>query len=158
MKTYTIYKITNILNNKSYVGITSKTVEKRFKEHLKKVKNGSLTKFHQALREYKTDTFILETLEVFETHIKKDAYAKEQSYISSLNTVEDGYNMDCPWNCRDYSGINNPMYGKISGNAHKVSINSVVYNSITEASIDLKLGKNTIGLWLKKNKPNCFRL
>ena len=50
------------------------------------------------------------------------------------------------------------MYGKISGNAKKVSIDGVIYNSITEASVILGLGKNTIGLWLKKNKPNCFRL
>lgn len=32
---YTIYLITNKVNNKKYVGITSKSVEVRFAQHLK---------------------------------------------------------------------------------------------------------------------------
>lgn len=60
-----IYKITNKINNKVYVGQTIKTVEKRFNQH----KNNSNKEYfsqialYQAFNKYGIENFKVETLE-----------------------------------------------------------------------------------------------
>ncbi|UGL60757.1 homing endonuclease [Staphylococcus phage vB_SauM-HM01] len=49
---YHIYKITNKNNNKIYIGITSKTVQHRFKNHIRKAKIGSTTNLHQSMMKH----------------------------------------------------------------------------------------------------------
>lgn len=59
---YSIYKITNQLNDKVYIGQTSKTIENRFKTHIKEMQNGSDTKWHRALKKYTPDVFFIESI------------------------------------------------------------------------------------------------
>ena len=40
-----VYKITNILNNKVYIGITSRTIEERFKEHKYRINERKTSSF-----------------------------------------------------------------------------------------------------------------
>ena len=60
-----IYKITNKLNNKIYIGQTTKTVEKRFQQH----KNNSNKEYfsqiilYKAFNKYGIENFICETIE-----------------------------------------------------------------------------------------------
>ena len=60
MKTYTIYKHTNIINNKSYIGQTCQDVKKRWGNGL-----GYKTCpiFYQAILKYGWDNFTHEILE-----------------------------------------------------------------------------------------------
>lgn len=51
MEKYILYKVT-FPNNKVYIGITSKTLEKRKLNHYKSVTLNSNFKFHNALRKY----------------------------------------------------------------------------------------------------------
>ena len=157
---YIIYKITNKTNNKFYIGITSEGLEKRFKGHVRKAKFNPSSNFHKAIMKYGSDNFTKEILHSFEESNKKTAYSIEQEYITKFEATTKGYNMDMfPWGCADRSGKNNPMYGKISGNASKVSINGIIYSSMVEAGKQLNKNNNTIARWVKSDKhPNCFKV
>ena len=66
-------------------------------------------------------------------------------------------NIGFGWNIIERSGKNNPMYGKISGNASKVVIDGVMYNSVSEAGRILNKDRNTIARWCRSDKyKNCY--
>ena len=157
---YVIYKITNTVNDKFYIGITSEGLDHRFKGHCKRAKFGSTTNFHKALRKYGSDAFTKKILHSFEESDKKKAYLIEQKHINETQAVKLGYNMDMfPWGCGDKSGKNNPMYGKISGNAKKVVVFGIEYTSATLAAQTLKNSPKTISQWArstKKKDAHCY--
>ena len=82
-----IYKITNKVNGKSYIGQTRYTVEFRWRQHIHKKDN---TYFHNAIRKYGIENFTVETLEQCEY---KDLNSREIFYIAKYNTFNSGYNM-----------------------------------------------------------------
>lgn len=158
MRTYIIYKYQNKINNKVYIGITSETLHKRNLKHLRKVRFKSTTNFHKAINKYGIENFDLVELDKIQTSNKKEAYGLEQFYIDKYNAYKKGYNMDLfGWNISDKSGKNNPMYGKVSGNAHRCSIKGIIYNSVTEAAFELSKNRATILRWIK-TKKNCFKI
>lgn len=63
MKTYEVYKITNKLNNKIYIGITSQGAGVRYYKHLSDALHGSPFPIHNALRKYGKENFTLEIIE-----------------------------------------------------------------------------------------------
>lgn len=84
-----IYKITNTINNKVYIGQTTQTVETRWKQH----QRSSLTKkyaLYYAMRKYGIDNFKIETLEQCDN---KELDEKEIEWIAFYNSYRDGYNM-----------------------------------------------------------------
>jgi len=60
---FAIYKITNQINGKSYIGFTSVSKEERWKKHQSDAYRGSDFFFHRALRKYGILSFRMETLE-----------------------------------------------------------------------------------------------
>ena len=56
-----IYKITNKINGKQYVGFSKNTLEKRWKQHLRDAKRKD-THFANAIRNYGKDAWTLETV------------------------------------------------------------------------------------------------
>jgi group I intron endonuclease len=76
-----IYKITNKLNGKFYVGKTIKSLSTRFYNHYYASKNSSTTYFHKALRKYGKDNFIIEELDRYDVDILGE---KEIEWISTL--------------------------------------------------------------------------
>lgn len=110
---YIIYKHTNILNNKSYIGLTSKTLEERFNEHIKESTNGSSRSFHKAIRKYGVENFestVLEdNLENYEIACEREKY-----FIDIHNTFYgygNGYNMTYGGD-GSVKGELNPNYGR----------------------------------------------
>lgn len=86
-----IYKITNIQNNKSYIGQSIRPVEQRFYRHMNDALNNILdTHFARAIRAYGKENFKLEVIDTAET--QDELNQKEQYWIRYYNTVEDGYN------------------------------------------------------------------
>lgn len=87
-----IYKITNKINNKVYIGQTSrKNVNERYLEHIResrkdKNKNRPL---YNAFRKYGIDNFKMEVLEEIDNELLSE---KEKYYINLYNSFEDGYN------------------------------------------------------------------
>lgn len=82
-----IYKITNKINGKSYIG-QSIHIEQRWQEHLYKNTHCSLIKY--AFHKYGVDNFIFEVLEECK---QEELNEKEQYWIKYFNTFENGYNL-----------------------------------------------------------------
>lgn len=152
---YEIYRHTSP-SGKAYIGITSEDTYTRFTKHLRKARFGSTTNFHKAIRKYGESYWQTEILDAFYSESKEEAYSREQSWIAAEKPE---YNMDCGfgWNIADKRGCQNPMYGKISGNAHSVSIQGVEFDSVTLAAKYHCVNRGTILRWIKTRK-DCFKL
>lgn len=92
--TGSIYKITNRVNGKEYVGMTTQVVKNRWSRHKQMAQGLSKDKrpIHHAITEYGVENF---TIEVIEENITNFGVlqAKEIHYIDIYNTFEKGYNM-----------------------------------------------------------------
>ena len=85
-----IYKITNKINGKSYIGKTEQTVEKRFKEHISDARNKAHMDrpLYRAIRKYGIENFIIETLEECDNAVEREVF-----WIKHYNTFgNSGYN------------------------------------------------------------------
>lgn len=60
-----IYKITNLINGKEYIGKTSLTIEERFKQHIRDSRRRAFEKrpLYDAINKYGVDNFIIEEVE-----------------------------------------------------------------------------------------------
>ncbi len=84
-----IYKITNLLNGKPYVGQTTRTIEERFKEHV----SHNQYLIGKAIRKYGKENFSIEVLDECET--QKELNERERFFIATLNCRHpNGYNLD----------------------------------------------------------------
>ena len=81
-----IYKITNKVTGKSYIGQTRYTVEFRWRQHQHK-KDGCY--FHNSIHKYGAENFIVETLEECDF---EDLDSREIYYIAKYDTFNNGYN------------------------------------------------------------------
>ena len=86
-----IYKITNIINNKLYIGKTVNTIEKRFNQH----KNESKTEraknrpLYRAINKYGIENFEIEIIEECNYDILNE---REIYWINYYDTYNNGYN------------------------------------------------------------------
>lgn len=96
-----IYKITNKINNKIYIGKTTILPEIRWKQHIS-ASNGNKNRIdynyllHKAIRKYGKDNFILEILEEVEDESllsKKEIYYINYYNSCILKENSNGYNM-----------------------------------------------------------------
>lgn len=86
-----IYKISNTINSKLYIGKTSNSIEKRWKEHLRDSKKESLVirPLYRAMKKYGTDVFKIELVEeVSESSVN----VREIYWINYYNSFKEGYN------------------------------------------------------------------
>lgn len=99
-----IYLITNLINNKQYVGKTQKGYQNRFKSHCNAFKNGVRTHIACAIHKYGAENFKIELLK----QVEDDSWEYwENFYIKELHThtSENGYNMS--WG-GDYNPMDDP--------------------------------------------------
>lgn len=86
-----IYKITNIQNNKVYIGQTIRPINDRFHRHINDAMNNTLdTHFARAIRKYGKDSFIIE--EIDKATSQNELNEKEQYWIRYYDSVKNGYN------------------------------------------------------------------
>lgn len=90
-----IYKVTNLVNGKIYIGQTTKAIETRAKEHLSRVKL-SKSIFSMALKKYGAENFKWETIDT--SSCRDDINKKEIFWINHYNSYVgfdncNGYNM-----------------------------------------------------------------
>jgi group I intron endonuclease len=87
-----IYKVTNKINNKCYIGQTI-DLKTRKQHHIKDSKRGSDYHFHRAMQKYGIDNF--EWTVICECKTKEELNEKEMFYIKEFksNEPEYGYNM-----------------------------------------------------------------
>jgi len=100
---------------KPYVGVTSKTPEKRLQEHKNAARRGQGGHLYNAMRKYGTKNFDVIPLDI--TSNKEEAYQLEEEWVESLGTYEDwGYNMTRGGDkILSMTGKDNPMYGGRAG-------------------------------------------
>lgn len=63
-KTGTLYVITNKLNGHQYIGVTARSVNRRWLKHLSAIRCGKRSKFYNAVRKYGESFFIFKSLAV----------------------------------------------------------------------------------------------
>ena len=90
MRTYYIYKATNLLNGMSYIG---QTVDFRGRvwQHLR-CNPREDCKFHDAIKEFGRDNFDFEIIDTADS--EKKALELERYYIEKYDTYHNGYNMN----------------------------------------------------------------
>ena len=89
------YIITNILNNKIYIGITHRDIKDRFKEHIKlsrRKADDQKTAIAFAIKKYGKENFKIELLGIYEN--RKLAFNAEIVFIKQYNSnnIKFGYN------------------------------------------------------------------
>lgn len=85
-----VYCITNTANGKKYIGMTGRTLEERWKSHCSSARNGSLFRFHSAIRKYGEDSFVKEVL--FDNLNIQDCRTIEEETIKEHCSMIHGYN------------------------------------------------------------------
>lgn len=85
-----IYKITNKINQKVYIGLTCRSVEQRWLEHLKNVNNLKEKRpLYSAIAKYGEESFLIETIE----EVEDDFLGEREIYwINFYNSYYNGYN------------------------------------------------------------------
>lgn len=85
-----VYKITNSINNKVYVGLTTQKLKQRFSLHLHAARNNSRTKLSKAIRQLGSENFSIHAI------AKANSISKlanlERRYIKKYEAVKLGYN------------------------------------------------------------------
>lgn len=88
-----IYKVTNLINGKTYIGLTTKSLEQRKSEHIYKAfnQNGNPV-IHRALRKYGENSFTWEVIDTAET--QEELSEKEIYWIKFHESFgANGYNL-----------------------------------------------------------------
>ena len=84
-----IYKITNKINGKVYIGKTERDVEKRWQEHCRESKKKRCEKrpLYNAINKYGAENFSVETIEQTDRPEEREIY-----WIDSYDSYKHGYN------------------------------------------------------------------
>jgi group I intron endonuclease len=109
-----VYKITNRVNGKIYIGKwQGKSVERRWQIHCQTAQSGRGFYLHNAIRKYGVEVFTIEVLATANT--KEELSALERSLILEYKAVDPqiGYNLAKGGEGGfSYTGERNPFYGK----------------------------------------------
>ena len=125
-----IYKITNRLNNKIYIGQTRYTLAHRFSQH----KNSfTSTDLHDDMRLYGSDNFSIEELEQCDND---QLNAREKYWVQYFDSYSNGYNMN-RGGAGNYIGHTIYCY-TLAGNLYKI------YKDFAEAADDTGLDSSII--------------
>jgi group I intron endonuclease len=87
-----VYLITNLINGKQYVGQTVKSIDKRWKQHLRDVKRRTLPHLYKAIGKYDAENFSIQ--ELHEAVTQEELDFAEIFYIALLGSKSPlGYNL-----------------------------------------------------------------
>ena len=87
-----LYKITNQINKKVYIGLTTQGVDRRWSEHVYRFNSGERDhKLYLAMRKYGIENFKMET--ILTVRFPETLPVLEVAYIKKYNSFNRGYNM-----------------------------------------------------------------
>lgn len=84
-----VYKISNTINDKVYIGITSYTINERYKWHVRDCKKGVDKKLYKAMKKHGIENFKIDLLEQADNSIIDK---REEFYIEKFDSFNNGYN------------------------------------------------------------------
>jgi group I intron endonuclease len=127
-----IYTVTNKETKMVYVGLTTKSLETRKKDHIKKSKKGKSYPFQYAIATYGPEAFKWEQIDTART--TDELAQKEKEYILKYNSKEQGYNSDSG------GGLQKSVY------QYDISTGKVVekYSNLTDAGATVNLNKQDL--------------
>lgn len=133
-----VYKITNIKNNKAYIGIST-DIEDRWKQHKSQYnwQRENKKSLYQAFQKYGLDNF---TFEIIEECLPNELSDKEKYYVNLYDTYHNGYNATIGG--EDYHGEGHP--------GHKLQKEDVInirtrYKNLERKNEVYELYKSRIG-------------
>jgi group I intron endonuclease len=118
-----IYKVTNKINNKVYIGQTIRSLKKRIYQHYYKYELNSDTHFHRALRYYPKEVF--EWIVIYKAHSIQELNEKEEYFIKLFDSTnsDKGYNISLGGNNRSVAESTKEKLKILSTGRHCISIN-----------------------------------
>lgn len=140
-----IYSITNIINNKIYIGSTLKTFRVRFNAHINLLKSNKHDNIiiQNSWHKYGEENFVFNIIESFDFISQDELLELEEKYILLYKSLDRnfGYNIlhagksiyGVKWTEKskfNRCGENNPMFGK--GNLRKGELNPMFGKTLTD--------------------------
>lgn len=135
-----VYKITNIIDGKIYIGITKQGVMSRWYKHCSESKYGSTTYLHNAIRKYDKSNFVIEIVETIDNETDYDQLKEREIYwISYFNSNDRsiGYNLTIG---------GDGCFGRVLSDDTK--------NKISDALTGIKHSEETIEKFRNRNSVN----
>ena len=150
-----IYLIENKINNKKYVGQTSKAIEERWQKHQKDTRTGRGQALHGAIQKYGAVNFNIRCLAAI-NYYQKDEAARWLNFLEPLfikyykTLAPNGYNLEIggkhsPMHDITRAKLSKSLLGRSTWNKGKTGI----YSAKTIAAISL-------GLTGKKQSPETI--
>lgn len=153
-----IYKITNDIDDKLYIGQTKYSIDKRFREHCYdafKNKNKNVP-LYSAMKEYGIDHFHIEIIEETDNPNEREMY-----WINQLDSFSHGYNATKGGSGRKIFNYD-AIYDELKSNPYPVEISKqfgccvdIVYDIAKHNNIDVKNKSNDKFVALSKS-ISCY--
>ena len=134
-----IYKITNKINGKIYIGQTIQKLNRRVSDHVAKSKKcGKKTVFASAIKKYGIENFDITVIDKAET--RAELNEKEILHIANFNSLyPNGYNLDKGGNSRSWNIESRLKLSESKRNSKKqIRINVFGFNSAGEIIKEFK--------------------
>lgn len=141
-----LYVITNSVNDKVYVGKTYKSIEERFKEHIKESKRerSKNRDIYKAMNTLGVDKFHINLLGQFDEGLLEE---KECEYIKLYDSYRNGYN--------NTLGGDGKRYVEFTDEEAIETYNRC--KSVRKACKELNCDKDTLSIILRKNGVDTSR-
>lgn len=161
-----VYCFTNAQTGERYVGMTTKTLSKRWDEHVHNalVKHVPY-KFHRAIAKYGKDAFVGHVLQECDDHTQ--LASAEIAWIAKLDSLRNGYNMTSGGDGvigytftqeakarigAGHRGLKRSVETKQKLSAQKLGANNPNFGKRTSDAVRAKLSEASKRVWASRNK------
>ena len=161
-----IYKITNLINGKIYIGQTTKSIDIRWKQHCKA--NSYCNYLKNAIQKYGKENFTIE--EIDGANSLSELNYLEKHYICKFNSLApNGYNLQSGGNNKLHHNITKNKLSKIRSNYYKNHPSAVskqvinvktkqLFNTCIEAADFYNIKQQTLSTYLSGKIGNPTNL
>ena len=147
-----IYKITNKINGKCYIGKTLQTIEKRWQEHKKEAnKTRSQDRpLYRAINKYGIENFEIQIIEEIQNVLEININEREKYWIEYFQSFKKGYNATCGGDGKHYLDYEliSEMYNELQDCSKIAKILNIDRESVSKAI------KNTGNIVLPGGREN----